>query len=856
VATASTIGRKTIRTNVPARLDRLPWSRFHWRIVIGLGTVWILDGLEVTIVGSIAPRLTEAGSGINLDAADIGTAAAIYVAGACVGALLFGQLTDRYGRKKLFIATLGLYLLATVATAFATEAWMFFLFRFLTGAGIGGEYAAINSAIDELIPARNRGQVDLAINGSYWVGAAIGGLASLFLLDTSVFQSDVGWRLAFASGAIIGLGILLVRRHVPESPRWLFIHGREEEAERVVDSIEREVEEEVGRELPESEQYIVIRQREAIPFREIAQVAFRKYPRRAILGLALFVGQAFLYNAVTFDLGTILHGFFDVSSSTVPLFMVVFAISNFLGPLLLGRYFDTIGRIPMIAGTYLVSAAIVALLGVLLITGSLNTWTFMALVLLTFFFASAGASSAYLTVSEVFPMETRALAIAFFFAVGTGIGGIIGPELFGQFIHSGNQDLVGLGFLIGAAAMALGGVAELRFGVRAEQRALESIATPLTAEEADLDAAAEAGDGRSGRPLGPVTPAGRREALLSRERAEEEHARAADGRAELRELRAGNGNGDGDGDDAAGERVAVVEVLIEVAELRAEGLERQAEAHEQRARAERAASEEERRAALARALLGDERARAFDQRAAALRATSGPPGARAPASPTDHPGPAEIRAAVADHWDAVRAARGLASDARAAGDAGGAATHDRTAELRAELARAAEQRAEAALHRANAQQLREQQAAGFPGGDSVEERRERRRRRETGGLRRYRPGPGQGSAFYSPGMVGTASTASRHAAMADEQLDREVEAIAAALDEHGTVDRERLADLVGAEEWGPRRFAGALREAQREGRAVSLSPSTYSPAGGGGAARGSQRGAERDRPSADRVPVA
>ena len=372
MTSTDTLGDRTIRTNVPARLDRLPWSRFHWRIVIGLGTVWILDGLEVTIVGSIAPRLTESGSGINLDAADIGTAAAIYVAGACLGALFFGQLTDRYGRKKLFMLTLGLYLLATVATAFATEAWMFFLFRFFTGAGIGGEYAAINSAIDELIPARNRGQVDLAINGSYWVGAAIGGFASLFLLDTSVFQSDLGWRLAFASGAVIGLGILFVRRHVPESPRWLFIHGREDEAERIVDRIERETEEEVGRELPEPKQYITIRQRDAIPFREIARVAFRKYPRRAILGLSLFIGQAFLYNAVTFDLGTILHGFFDVSSSDVPLFMIVFAVSNFLGPLLLGRYFDTIGRIPMIAGTYLVSATIVAALGVLLITNSLD----------------------------------------------------------------------------------------------------------------------------------------------------------------------------------------------------------------------------------------------------------------------------------------------------------------------------------------------------------------------------------------------------------------------------------------------------------------------------------------------------
>ena len=285
--------QRTIRTNIPARLDRLPWSRFHWRVVVALGTVWILDGLEVTIVGSIAARLTEPGSGIDLSAADIGTAAGFYVAGACLGALFFGQLTDRYGRKKLFMVTLGIYLLATVATAFATEAWYFFLFRFLTGFGIGGEYAAINSAIDELIPARNRGQVDLAINGSYWVGSAIGGLAAVVLLDTSIFAADVGWRLAFAAGAILGLGIMIVRRHVPESPRWLFIHGREEEAERVVRQIEAEVKTETGVELPEPRGAITVRQRESIPYRELAKTAFKRYPRRAVLGMALFIGQAF-----------------------------------------------------------------------------------------------------------------------------------------------------------------------------------------------------------------------------------------------------------------------------------------------------------------------------------------------------------------------------------------------------------------------------------------------------------------------------------------------------------------------------------------------------------------------------------
>src|SRR6185312_2738690 len=339
---------RTITTQIPSRIDRLPWARFHWRIVIGLGTVWVLDGLEVTIVGAIAPRLTEAGSGIAMSSADVGFAAALYVAGACTGALLFGQLTDRHGRKKLFMVTLAVYILATVATAFAFNAWCFYAARFLTGTGIGGEYAAINSAIDELIPARNRGRVDVAINGSFWVGAALGAVVSLVLLDEAFLAANLGWRMAFGAGAILGLGILLVRRTVPESPRWLIIHGRTEEAERVVSAIEREVQAETGAALPEPRGRIAIRQRDTIPFREIARVAIERYPNRVVLGLALFVGQAFLYNAVTFDLGTILNRFFDVSSSTVPYFMVLFAASNFLGPLLLGRLFDTVGRIPMI----------------------------------------------------------------------------------------------------------------------------------------------------------------------------------------------------------------------------------------------------------------------------------------------------------------------------------------------------------------------------------------------------------------------------------------------------------------------------------------------------------------------------
>jgi MFS family permease len=492
----SAASAETIETRIPSRLDRLPWSSFHWMVVIGLGTVWILDGLEVTIVSSISGRLGEHGAGLYLDASQIGSAAAFYVAGACVGALFFGQLTDRFGRKKLFLVTLGVYIAATVATAFAFAPWYFFAARFFTGTGIGGEYAAINSAIDELIPARVRGRVDLIINGSYWVGAAGGALAATVLLDTSLFAADLGWRLAFAIGAGLGVGILIVRRNVPESPRWLFIHGRKDEADEIVEDIEKQVRESTGEELEEPEGSIKVKPRERISFREIGRTAVTKYPRRTTLGLALFVGQAFLYNAVTFDLGTLLSEFFEVSSGKVPLYIALFAASNFLGPLILGRFFDTVGRKPMVSMTYLGSAAITAALGVFLLGGNLTTWSFMAFVLAIFFLASAGASSAYLTVSEIFPMESRALSIAFFYAVGTAAGGIVGPLLFGHLINTGEQSKVAIGFFVGAVVMAIGGIAELLFGVEAEQKQLEQVAEPLTAVDDEGDAGSEDDGGR------------------------------------------------------------------------------------------------------------------------------------------------------------------------------------------------------------------------------------------------------------------------------------------------------------------------------------------------------------------------
>ncbi len=475
---------RTIRTSIPARLDRLPWSRFHWMIIVGLGTAWILDGLEVTIVGAVGSRLTEHGSGIALNVSQIGTAAAIYVAGACLGALFFGQLCDRFGRKRLFMITLGIYVASTIVTAFSFAAWFFFLARFFTGAGIGGEYAAINSAIDELIPARARGRVDLIINGTYWLGSVAGSAAALFFLNTSVFATNVGWRLSFGIGAVIGLAVLLVRRSVPESPRWLFIHGREQEAEGVVGGIESEIERDTEQSLSKPDDTITVRQRGSVSFREIARVAFKEYPTRSVLCLALFIGQAFLYNGVVFNLGTLMTTFFAISSAAVPVFTIIYAVGNFLGPVTLGSLFDTVGRKTMIAVTYLGSAAIAVVLAILFSSHSLTATTFIIVIVGVFFLASAGASAAYLTASEIFPMETRALAIAFFYAIGTAAGGIAGPLLFGKLIATGDAGKVAIAFLIGAGVMALGGIAELLFGVNAEQTPLEEIAKPLSATDA------------------------------------------------------------------------------------------------------------------------------------------------------------------------------------------------------------------------------------------------------------------------------------------------------------------------------------------------------------------------------------
>jgi len=476
-----------VRTDVPARLDRLPWSRWHWRILIGLGTVWILDGLEVTIVGNIASRLSEQGSGLAITTTQVTTwAAALYVAGACCGALFFGWLTDRYGRKKLFMLTLGVYLLATAVSGLSWTAWFFFLCRFFTGFGIGGEYAAINSAIDELIPARVRGRIDLVINGSFWVGAAGGALASIVLLNTSIFATDIGWRLAFGIGVVLGLAILLVRRHVPESPRWLFTHGRNDEAEELVSEIERTVSEETGQELPppDPKDRISVRQRGPLGFISIANTVFRVYPKRTVLGLSLFVGQSFLYNSVTFGYATILTTFFKVPSGNTGYYFAVIAAGNFLGPLLLGPLFDSVGRKIMISGTYILSGLLLFGTAALFQHGSLSATTMTACWVVVLFFASAGASAAYLTVSEIFPLETRALCIAFFYAIGTGLGGITGPLVFNGLVGSGKTSDTTLAFCIGAALMVAAGLVESVIGVKAERLSLESIAAPLSSVNA------------------------------------------------------------------------------------------------------------------------------------------------------------------------------------------------------------------------------------------------------------------------------------------------------------------------------------------------------------------------------------
>jgi MFS family permease len=470
------VDQRIVDTDIPARLDRLPWGGFHTLVVAALGITWILDGLEVTLAGALSGALKESPS-LQFSNTDVGLASSAYLAGAVLGALFFGWLTDRLGRKKLFFITLSVYLVATAATAFSWNVASFALFRFITGAGIGGEYAAINSTIQELVPARVRGWTDLMINGSFWLGAAIGALGSLVLLDPDVINPDFGWRLAFLIGASLALVIFFMRMWIPESPRWLMTHGRPEEAARVIAGIEARFPSlPPAKDLPR----VRLRMRHSTPLKEVVQTLFGQHLQRTYVGLSLMAAQAFFYNAIFFTYALILTDFYGIASDHVGWYLLPFAVGNFLGPVLLGRLFDTLGRRPMIAFTYIVSGLLLAATGWLfardLITAETQTLCWMAI----FFFASAAASSAYLTVSETFPLEIRALAIAFFYAIGTGIGGIVGPWLFGVLIDTGSRASVFGGYLLGAVLMILAGCVAWRWGVAAERKALEAVARPLT----------------------------------------------------------------------------------------------------------------------------------------------------------------------------------------------------------------------------------------------------------------------------------------------------------------------------------------------------------------------------------------
>ena len=472
----------TIVSNIPARLERLPWGRFHTLIVIALGITWVLDGLEVTLAGAVAGALKESPS-LRLSNAEVGLASSFYLAGAVLGALFFGWLTDRLGRKRLFTITLSVYLIATAATGLSWDFWSFSLFRFLTGAGIGGEYTAIASTIQEFIPARYRGWTDLTINGSFWIGAALGAAGSLVLLDPALLPPDFGWRAAFLIGALLGLIILVLRVLIPESPRWLMTHHREREAQAILDKIEDGHRRRRGA-LPELEHPpFKLKPRHFTPLGEVWRALFQKHRSRTLVGLALMASQAFFYNAIFFTYALILTDFYNIRADQVGWYLLPFALGNFLGPVLLGRFFDTIGRRPMIAGTYALSGVLLGLTGYLFAKGMLSATGQTVAWSVIFFFASAAASSAYLTVSEIFPLEIRALAIAFFYAIGTAIGGVFAPGLFGALIDTGSRVSVAFGYLFGAALMLAAGLIAARYGVAAERKPLETVARPLSAAD-------------------------------------------------------------------------------------------------------------------------------------------------------------------------------------------------------------------------------------------------------------------------------------------------------------------------------------------------------------------------------------
>ncbi|TCC66491.1 MFS transporter [Kribbella pittospori] len=477
---------RAIPSLVPARMDRLPWTRFHWMIVVGLGVSWILDGLEIQLVSLVGNVLKEPET-LHLTTSEVGLMASVYLAGEVVGALVFGRLTDKWGRRSLFIITLMVYLVASGLAGLSWDIYSLLFFRFIAGMGIGGEYAAINSAIDELIPSKFRGRVDIGINGTYWAGALIGSAVGLVFLNEDIIPIEWGWRLCFLIGPVMGLMIIYLRRHIPESPRWLMTHGRVEEAERTVDEIEETVRRQGGelREVTDDEAINVI-DYPPVTYREIARVMLRDYRSRSFLGFSMMVTQAFLYNAIFFTYALVLKAYFGLNDSSIALYFFPFAIGNLAGPLLLGHFFDTIGRRKMILGTYSVSAVVLFITALLFNAGALSAVTLTLLWCVVFFFASAGASSAYLTVSEIFPIELRGQAISFFFAISQLTGGVIAPFLFASLIGEGDNPARGpltVGYIIGAAVMLIGGLIAWFFGVDAEGKSLENIAKPLSARE-------------------------------------------------------------------------------------------------------------------------------------------------------------------------------------------------------------------------------------------------------------------------------------------------------------------------------------------------------------------------------------
>jgi MFS family permease len=469
---------RQIETDVPARLDRLPWSRWHLRIVLALGTSWLLDGLQVTLAGSLVGILENKNT-LGLSDPEVTAGATTYLAGAVFGALLFGYLTDRLGRRKLFLLTLAIYSTATLLTAFSWNFASFAIFRFITGTGIGGEYAAINSAVDELIPSKVRGTVDLVVNATFWLGAAFGSLVSVYLLNSRSIAPNVGWRIAFGTAAILAIGVLFMRLKVPESPRWLMLRGKELDADKIVCGIEKKVASTKGKLPPPEGKKLKLKVRDHTPWGEIFQNMWVDNRKRSLLGLALMVGQSFFYNSIFFTYGLILNKFYHVGPEKLPMHLLPFALGNFLGPILLGKFFDTVGRKPMIIATFAIPGLLLAATSIPFARGALTAHSLDLCFTVIFFVASSAASAAYLTVSEIFPLEIRALAIAIFYAIGTLIGGVGSPLLFGFLIATGSRSMLVWGYLLGSALMILGALAEWAYGVEAAGKSLESISEPL-----------------------------------------------------------------------------------------------------------------------------------------------------------------------------------------------------------------------------------------------------------------------------------------------------------------------------------------------------------------------------------------